>query len=340
MSRRSVAVAAMIVVGVLVAVGQYLFRAPHVPELEAPAVSTVAPPVSPPPVREPKPPAPSIERFAPIALAPGEELPPTFLSLFREFVGAWRGTSRLEMLAAFDQWLAANYPPEQGARIRAAFVSFLQLSDRLHRPDFFVGALTPAEKYERMRGAREEIFGVGSTLFAEDELAAEYALAVSALYAEAGLRPQQRARELAALNAALPESLQGIAWSDPGDAREAELANLKAQQRDVAVGEGDELYRRRVALYGEEEARRLTELDGQTQERLENWQAYQEGRMEFLSDPATAGLSPAQYDAALQQLRLAYLSPEDAAIAAAREAAGGLTWEDILELLAPWEEDN
>ena len=329
----------MVVVGVLVALGQYLFRAPRMPEVQAPAASAVTPPVPPPPVREPKPAAPSLEQFAPVALAPGEELPPAFLSLFRDFVGAYRGTSRTEMLAAFDQWLAANYPPEQGARIRAAFVSFLELSDRLHRPDFFVGALTPAEKYERMRAAREEIFGAGSTLFAEDEQAAEYALAVSALYADAGLRPQQRARELAALSAALPESLRGITWRDPRDTQAAELANLKAQQRNVAVGEGDELYRRRLELYGEEEARRLAELDIQIQERLESWQAYQEGRMEFLSDLATAQLSPADYDAALQQLRLAYLSPEDAAIAAAREAAGGLTWEDILDLVAPWEEE-
>ena len=268
-------------------------------------------------------------------------LSPDFLDVFHQILFHHYGYPREMALGALEKWMGRFYTPEEAAQIRAAFLKYLDLIDRMQAPDFYAGAKTMREKFERLHALRREVLGesLADALFHEDELATDYALAVSDLYHDESLQDAQREKKIAELEEALPEELrQEVAWKDPRTEYYEELRELAEKSSGLELDRSadvDQLHELRVKHFGEEAAERLDALDAQRAERRERWQRYQEDRQDLLGEAAQMGLSSEELQEELRKLRTSTLSPEEAREAEARELLNGLSAQDILELIAP-----
>ncbi len=264
-------------------------------------------------------------------------LSPEFLEVFNRFIFEFHQAPRSELLRNFDRWLEKNYSKEEAARIREIFLKYLDFVDRLQQPGFFSGTGSLREQIEKIRRLRREIFGqeVADILFRSEEKSVDYALGVRELQMDKTLDDQTRKERMQELASELPSEVrETVLFKDPRQRfleeqkdLAAELEWLPEDQRALKIRE------LRLKHFGPEATERLEKLDVEMAQRTSRFSAYESARAAFLSDPAAAALSREQQDARLKEIREKNLNALEAEEAAAREAIGSATSEQVRQWL-------
>lgn len=222
--------------------------------------------------------------------------------------------SRDDIRALVAQWLAATAPADVAQRALDLFDRYLGLREAVARLD----ADEPlADRLARLHALRVEWLGreAAAAFFADEERDAMLALERRRIATDRALSAAERGERIAALDAALggPERVAREADAEPWLA--------EAQTRELDAGGADAATRaqERTALFGQEAALRLAELDAERADFERRVGEYVRARdLLVATTPATA------QQAAIDALRASRFPPHEARRVASLEAVGAL----------------
>ena len=228
------------------------------------------------------------------ALRPGPEA----LALFDYFFSASGEEPDATIEARIRAEIRRRLPPAAAAEADAFFERYLAY--RAGAAELFAADLSfadPERRFQRIRELRRSVFGaeLAAALFGVEEQITEVDLERRRLERREDLAPEERARQLAALEAALP------AAEREARAEARSVLDLRAAEAALrAAGAGDaEIQAERERRVGPEAAARLAALDARRAVWAERVAAYRAARDALRAE----GRAPEDEAAALARLR-------------------------------------
>ncbi len=223
-----------------------------------------------------------------IADADGHFVPgPEALALFDYFLSATGEEPEAQLRARIVAEIERRLPAP-AAREAIAFLdrylAYRADAARAASDDRLAESADLERRLQWIREVRREHFGaeLATTLFGDDERAAEIAIAQRRVAADASLSDAEKRAQLDALEAQLPESAR--------EARAASSAPLRLEQAEAALrargGSDAEVRALREETVGAEAAARLEALDQRRAEWNARLAAYRAARDAVLADPS------------------------------------------------------
>ncbi len=231
------------------------------------------------------------------------------LVFFDYFLAAGGEESEAALRARIEAEIARRLPPAAAAEARAfleRYLGYREAARELAESD--PGPVDLERRLQRLRELRRAWFGpeLADTLFGQEEDVAEVALERRRVEEDPSLSPDERARQLEALEAKLPESERA--------ARAQAVAPLQVEQQVEALRSGGgseaDVWAVRARAFGAEAADRLAALDAERADFARRLADYRAARDAVQADPS---LSPEERAQAVERLRAERFPPDELA---------------------------
>jgi lipase chaperone LimK len=231
------------------------------------------------------------------------------LAFFDYFLAASGEESDAALRARIEAEISRRLPPTAAAEARAfleRYLGYRAAARELAESD--PGPIDLERRLQRLRELRRAWFGpeLAETLFGQEEDVARIALERRRVEQDPSLSPDQRARQLAALEAKLPEPER--------EARAQAVAPLQVEREVEALrsagGSEADVWAARAQAFGPEAADRLAALDAARADFARRLAEYRAARDAVQADPS---LSPQERTQAVERLRAEHFRPDELA---------------------------
>lgn len=199
-----------------------------------------------------------------------------------------------QIRAAIGADALARLSPADAARVQAIlarYLDYLSASDQLTPSADLTGRL------DQLQALRREILGdeLAKAFFGEEEQYTTTVLAEQSILQDSSLSPSERQQALEQIHQELPQAQR----QSRENAVAHHLAIEQQRQFEQLQASTQQRFEERSALYGEEAANRLAELDFQRQQWQQRVEQYRQQRQQVLA----RNLSSGEQNAALNELR-------------------------------------